>query len=67
MLAHLRDNTSLSQSDIERAAQGMYLRKAAQDQALQTLVDLGLISIWMAKRGARHRKNLFSEPLTVGK
>ena len=66
-LAHLRDNTYLSHSDIRTLSQGTYLRKEAQDQVLEILVNLGLISSWTAKRGAKLRKNLFPERLKVGK
>jgi len=67
VIAHFRDSTYLSHSDIKRAAQGTYLRKEAQEQVLQKLVDLGLISSWTTKRGARLKKNLFPELLKVGK
>jgi hypothetical protein len=66
-LAHLRDNTYLSQTDIRRLSRGTYLRKEAQDQVLDTLFGLGLISSWGTKRGAKLRKNLFPELLRVGK
>jgi hypothetical protein len=66
-IAHLRDNAYLSHSDIKRLSQGTYLRKEAQDQVLQTLLDLGLISSWHTRRGAKLRKNLYPELLKVGK
>jgi hypothetical protein len=67
VLAHLRDNLHLTQSDIQRLSRGTYLRKEAQDQVLQALFDLGVISSWQSSRGARLQKNLFPEVLKVGK
>jgi len=67
VLAHFRDNTYLSHTDISRLVRGTYLRKDAQDNVLQTLMSLGLISSWETKRGAALRKNLFPELLKVGK
>lgn len=66
-LAHFRDNTYLSHDDIQLLARGTYLRKEAQDDALETLQSLGLISSWTTKRGAKLRKNLYPELLKVGK
>jgi len=66
-LAHLRDNTFLSQSDIQRLSRGTYLRKEAQENVLGALMDHGLISTWTTKRGAKLRKKLFPELLRVGK
>jgi hypothetical protein len=42
-LAQLRDNKHLSHGDISRLVRGTFLRKEAQDEVLQTLVDLKLI------------------------
>lgn len=67
VLAHLRDNRYLSYLDIRRLSQGTYLRKEAQDQVLGKLVNLGLISAWETKRGARLQKNLYPQMLKVGK
>src|ERR1035437_6479274 len=67
VLAHLRDNKYLSQSDISRLVRGTYLRKDAQNDVLKTLVDLDLISSWETKRGATLRKNLFPELLNFGR
>ncbi|MGH8245374.1 MAG: hypothetical protein ACREUU_02960 [Gammaproteobacteria bacterium] len=66
-LAHLRNNTYLSHPDIRRLSQGTYLRKEGQDQVLEVLRNLGLISSWTTKRGAKLRKNLYPELLKVGK
>ena len=67
VLAHLRDNTYLSQTDVKRLSQGTYLRKEAQEQVLDQLLSLGLISAWDTKRGAKLRKNLYPELLKVGR
>jgi len=67
VLAHLRDNARLRSSDLKRLSRGTYLRQEAQDQVLQTLIELGLISSLTTKKGARLRKNLFPEKLKVGK
>jgi hypothetical protein len=66
-LGHLRDNTYLSHSDIRRLSRGTWLRKEAQDQVLEAMRTLGLISAWTTKRGAKLRKNLYPEPLKVGR
>lgn len=67
LLAHLRDNNYLSHFDISRLVRGTYLRKEAQNEVLQTLLSLGLISSWETKRGATLEKNLFPELLKVGR
>src|SRR6185437_2404293 len=67
VLSHLRDNTYLAPSDIVRLVRGTYLRKEAQNEVLQALVNLGIISSWQSRRGATLRKNLFPEILKVGK
>ncbi|MCC6738244.1 MAG: hypothetical protein IT452_04300 [Planctomycetia bacterium] len=66
-LSHLRDNSRLTLHDVKLLSRGTYLRQEAQDQVLNTLVDLGLTSSLATKKGARLRKNLFPERLTVGK
>ena len=66
-LAHLRDNNRLTHDDIGSLGRGTYLRKDAQNQSLGVLQDLGLISSWTTRRGARLRKKLFPEILKVGK
>jgi hypothetical protein len=67
VLAHLRDNKRLSHDDIAGLVKGTYLRKEAQDDVLEILVSLGLISSWQTKRGASLTKNLYPELLKVGK
>lgn len=66
VLSHLRDNKHLSHGDISRLVRGTFLRKEAQDEVLQTLVDHNIISSWKATRGATLTKNLFPELLTLG-
>jgi hypothetical protein len=67
VLSHLRDNAYLSTADVARLSRGTYLRREAQEQVLNTLEGLGLISSWTAKRGSRLKKNLYPELLKVGK
>jgi hypothetical protein len=67
ILAHFRDNTYLSHSDNSRLGRGTYLRKETQNEVLQALLSLGLISSWETRRGAALKKNLFPEPLKVGR
>ena len=67
ILAHFRDNTYLSHSDISRLGRGTYLRKETQNEVLQARLSLGLISSWETRRGAALTKNLFPEPLKVGR
>lgn len=67
LLSHLRDNKYLSHVDISRLVRGTYLRKDAQNNVLDTLLSLGLISSWETKRGATLTKNLFPEILKIGK
>jgi len=67
VLSHLRDSTYLTYTDIGRLVRGTYLRKEAQNEVLQELVNLGVISSWESKRGAMLRKNLFPEILKVGR
>jgi len=66
-LAHLRDNRRLARADIQRLARGTYLRRDVQDSVLDTLQSLGLIGAWNTAHGAVLRKNLFPEPLRVGR
>jgi len=58
-------NAYLPQTEIKGLAKGTYLRKEAQQEVLQLMVDQGLISNWQSKNGAALRKNLFPEPLNV--
>lgn len=67
VLAHFRDNSYLSRHDVSRLARGTYLRSDGQNEVLQALFSLGIISDWETKRGAQLRKNLFPELLKVGK
>jgi hypothetical protein len=67
VLAHFRDNKHLNRSDIARLACGTYLRVDAQNEVLQTLLTLGIITPWETKRGSVLRKNLFPEVLRVGR
>ena len=67
VLAHLRDNKYMSQSDIPRLVRGTYLRREAQNEVLGILMDLGIISSWESKRGSNLQKNLFPEVLKVGR
>jgi hypothetical protein len=67
ILAHFRDNANLSHADTKRLARGTYLRADAQNAVLDAMVSLGLVSAFSGRRGARLRKNLFPEPLKVGK
>ncbi len=67
VLAHLRDNSRLSRTDVGRLARGTYLRQEALDQVLDTLEQLGLIGAWTSKKGAKLQKNLFPEKLRVGR
>ena len=66
-LAHLRDNSRLTHDDIRLLGKGTYLRRDAQKDSLEVLQNLGLISSWMTKRGAKLRKKLFPELLKVGR
>ena len=59
VLAHLRDNKYLRWDEIPRLVRGTYLRKEVQQDVLEKLETLGLVSPMTSKRGATLKKNLF--------
>ncbi len=67
ILTHFRDNRYLTALDVTRLTRGTYLRKEAKEEILDVLLSLDIISAWTSKRGAEIKKNLFPEPLRVGK
>ncbi len=67
VLAHLRDNRRLSNSDMTHLCRGTYLRQDAQDEVLRVLEERGLIAGQHSRKGARLRKNLFPDILRVGR
>jgi hypothetical protein len=64
VISHFRENNRLTYTDIQKAAQGTYLRRDTQDDVLEILEREGYIS---GDRGSGRKlmKNLFPEPLAI--
>lgn len=67
ILSHLRENRYLYHDDLRRLVKGTYLRKEAQDQVLQILEELSLLSPDRGGKGRILKKNVFPESLRIGK
>jgi hypothetical protein len=65
ILAHFRDHSRLSVDDLRRISKGTYLRRGTQDEVLDLLATLGLVSSVGSRKGAALRKNLFKDDIRV--
>ncbi|MCL4709262.1 hypothetical protein KJ068_29240 [bacterium] len=62
-LAHFRDRKRLTSEDVQRLSRGSYLRKADQEQVLETLSDLGLVSTTKSRLGSSLKKRLYHDDI----
>jgi hypothetical protein len=64
VLAHLRDNKRITETEARRLCPGEYIQASDRSRVADVMAELGLLGSVTSTKGAQLTKNLFPELLT---